>query len=293
MNLVDESEDDLIVHDQATATPDAVESNLDPTVEVILGTAPTQTSKDPLLHAAVASRWTSVLIEGLHEDTKPALIKKYCVPENLPLLKVPQLNPEIRAAISSQILKRDQRLVQKQEQLGACISALGRAVTLLLEKKGGGDELNHLELLSDAARLLCDYHHTETTIRRELITINLNKDLKDTLSEAPVDNFLFGQSLEERIKAAKSLERSCSDLKPVKSKIVRKLPRPLNTRGPAPITGGARVGQQIQDKAPFYRNRHFQQQTLYNQRTQVGKFRRPQEDRNARRQPVVRESRRR
>lgn len=197
-------------------------------------------------------RWSEILKNGLG-DTKQDIIKKYSVPANLPLLTVPKLNPEVNVALSTQIqvIRRDARLVQKQEQLAAGLSAIGEALSIMLKERGEGNR-KCIELLSDAGRLLCDFHHVETITRRDLISINLNKDLKDTLSDAPVDNFLFGETLEERVKAAKNLEKSSFDLKPPKPKLAKKPFRPLNTKGPSRQSRGARVGQQY-ERAPYQR----------------------------------------
>ncbi|CAH1969169.1 unnamed protein product [Acanthoscelides obtectus] len=69
------------------------------------------------------------------------------------------------------------------------------------------------EKLSDAGRLLSDVHHTLSVSRKELAILNLNKEWKETLIDSPVDEWLFGEDLEERLKAAKSLQFSSKQLK--------------------------------------------------------------------------------
>lgn len=59
-----------------------------------------------------------------------------------------------------------------------------------------------------------------------------------------MDNFLFGQALEERVKSAKNLEKASEDLKQPKQKKTPKMQVFLNTKGPGhQVQRGARVGQ--------------------------------------------------
>lgn len=88
--------------------------------------------------------------------------------------------------------------------------------------------MTYIKLVSDAGKLLLDFHQTQSVTRRELIAINLRKDLKDTLTNVSSDGWLFGDKLFDRIKAAKELERSSLDLK---HKVFKKpAPRPSNDK---------------------------------------------------------------
>ena len=55
-------------------------------------------------------------------------------------------------AIAESVSRRDARLSQLQQQLGASLSAIGVALTDML-KEEGKDNRNYIELLSDAGRL--------------------------------------------------------------------------------------------------------------------------------------------
>lgn len=68
----------------------------------------------------------------------------------------------------------------------------------MLKEGGVGDDKlrQYIAPLSYASRLLADVHHAETISRRELAAYNLNKGLKSTLSDAPLDEWLFGADLE-------------------------------------------------------------------------------------------------
>lgn len=98
-----------------------------------------------------------------------------------------------------------------------------------------------MQRLSDAGRLLSDIHHSETVSRRELVTMNLNKDWKDTLSESPMDEWLFGTDLEERLKTAKSLQATSKQLKPTRTPLKKaNFTKPLNSRSPSKYQQGAK-----------------------------------------------------
>lgn len=182
-------------------------------------------------------------------------------------MKAPELNPEIKAAISSQILKRDDRLALKQQQLGTSISVIAEALSLSLAEEEGGN-YQCIKLLSDAGRLLCDIYHSETLTRKDLVSINLNKDIRETLSDGTTGQYLFGESLEERLKTAKSLEKSIQELRPVKPKVTKKTVQHLNSKGPSRQTRGARGGYQYK-RTPYQRSSNFQRPNQRN--PQIGR----------------------
>lgn len=113
----------------------------------------------------------------------------------------------------------------------AGLTAIGSVISDLLKQEGGGNK-EIIEKLSDAGRLLSDLHYTENACRKELILLNLNKELKDTLSEAPSDEWLFGENLDEVLKNARSLQLSSKQLKAAKP-VPKKLSKhDLNFRRP-------------------------------------------------------------
>lgn len=153
----------------------------------------------PPIHGDVVDRWLRIINTGLGIDAREELLKKYPSPENAKLFGAPKLNPLIKHAIIDLVAKRDDRLVQQQSQIGASISAIGKTISILLAKEEGGepspsDNKEIIEHLSDTGRLLADIHHTFSLSRRDLVSLNLNKDLKDPLREAPIDEWLFGEN---------------------------------------------------------------------------------------------------
>jgi hypothetical protein len=241
------------------ANQDTDISGLQENVLHILGFEPTQKeSPGPPIHSAIKPRWMDILSSGLSDDIKAELVKKYVLPANLPILKPPLLNPEVKAALPSQGLRRDERLMLKQGQLSACIAGLGRALTLVLSEEGekSGRDLQLIEFLSDSGRLLCNYYHSEMSVRKDLILVNLNKDLRDVLAEGAVENgLLFGDCLEERLKAAKNLEKAGLELRQAKPKLLKRpsvAASSLNLKGPTRPPRSSRAGH-VQSGTPYQR----------------------------------------
>ncbi|CAH0548520.1 unnamed protein product [Brassicogethes aeneus] len=222
----------------------------------------------PPFQKDVANKWTEMLKRGLNLEEKNNLIKKYPCAENCPLLASPKLNPEVSKVINDQITRRDEKLSNQQNQIGAALAALGQLLTHFLSEEGGGD-ITYIKLASDAGKLLLDFHQTQSVTRRELIAINLRKELKDTLTNVSSDGWLFGEKLSDRIKAAKELERSSLDLKQKIFKKTTPRPRasdkPLNHRRPpqAVQLGGSQGGrlQNMQQAFP-HRRTDFYRKTI-------------------------------
>nr|CAH7717095.1 unnamed protein product [Callosobruchus chinensis] len=153
-------------------------------------------------------------------------------PDNSRYFEAPKLNAIVRQAINDSVVKRDERLTYKQTQIGVALSAIGSVISELLEKQeAGGDNKSIIERLSDAGRLLSDLHHSESTTRRDLASLNLNKEWRDTLSQSISDEWLFGEDLEERIKQAKTIQQSSDQLKSTK-RAPRKVPNARSSLNP-------------------------------------------------------------
>ncbi|VEN38059.1 unnamed protein product [Callosobruchus maculatus] len=278
VDTVADSDSQVVLADVEGAsnlTPPPPQVDLEEEVQAILGAAPSEKPlAGPPIHATVVSRWSEILAKGLDHETRVTLMKDHPIPENFSTLKTPALNAVVVNAVSLQVSRRDAKLMQKQEQLASCISAIGTTISSILQEEGGGNR-KHLQLLSDAGRLLCDFHHSETVTRQGLITVNLNKDLKETLKDSPSDDFLFGTSLEERLKTAKQLVISSKELMPrAPVKVFRKTTSVLNSSGPARQTKGTRAGPHHSMKTPSRRPQPSQaKRTL----PQDHRFRRPQD----------------
>lgn len=180
------------------------------------------------------SRWKHILTNGLEKEKRVELLKLYLPPENCGNLKAPKLNLEIKAALSEINAKKDQFNQNKQEQLGSCLAALGKVLNILLSSEQYNPQ-DLIKPIGDAGRLLCDYHYKESQSRRYGIINTLNKEIRDTIKNSKIDEFLFGADLAEQLKSAKAITRSGSELKsrpPFVPPAVRQPTRgALNSRG--------------------------------------------------------------
>lgn len=113
----------------------------------LLGNEGSATEKiAPSIHHDLAVRWELILKNGLDEGLRSDLINKYPPVKNCWLMAAPKLNLEVKAAISEMSYRRDERLAKVQAQVGASLSAIGRALSRLVEKKEGSEALD-MELI--------------------------------------------------------------------------------------------------------------------------------------------------
>lgn len=183
---------------------------------------------DPV-HSDLEVRWKEIYKDGIPKEVKKELFNKYAQPKNCVFLEAPKLNPEVKASIQEPVLNRDSRLVLKQEKVAVCLSALSSLLSTLL-KKEEINKLQFIENLSDSCKILVDLQRDESLTRKSLILSNINASLRDTLKETDVGEFLFGQQLEEKLKAAKLLEKSSKELKPTGKNISKQSSK--NSNGP-------------------------------------------------------------
>lgn len=164
----------------------------------------------PDIHDKLAQRWLPILKKGLQTEAKEKLLKLYTVPENCKLLKAPTLNPEISAAVADIVRARDKKILTKQDQLGLGITAINRAMSLLLT---GDDKVQAIKVLSDGCRILTDLHFVETQVRTKLLTPGLEKSFLTLIQDQSRDETLFGNTLAEKIKASKAIEKQGHQIK--------------------------------------------------------------------------------
>ncbi|XP_043466072.1 uncharacterized protein LOC122513040 [Leptopilina heterotoma] len=180
--------------------------------------APEDAHPSEPIHNTVADLWIKILQFGLPPDASKALIKKYQLPENCLLMGAPQLNQEIKSGMGVTALKKDQHQVTAQNKLGAAISALGQVLTVVLQIKKESKDLDAATLVSifstlcDIGRILTDIQHGLSMTRRSFIVPTFSILLKQIADVTPVDTYLFGENLSEKLKSAKEVEKSAKDI---------------------------------------------------------------------------------
>lgn len=215
----------------------------------------------PAIPKSIAVRLEDIIKKGLPKEEKEKLIKEHAPPKNCTLIDPPKLNEEIKVSVGETSTKRDDRIVEKQKKISACLALLGSAVVDIINNEKS-DNINQkisdtqmalIRKLSEAARLLADLQRDETLTRRSLILAAISSSQKEILDSITADEWLFGQKLGERLKAAKTIERSGKELK-IKNKNFGK---PKNSKIPP-------RRQAFKSKTwGGYRNKNYNQNQLY------------------------------
>lgn len=148
---------------------------------------------------------------------------------------------------------RDDRIKARQQKISTALAAAGKALSSLINSKDVSPLLvESADCLNDVSRLLLDVLHDESVMRRQLVLPVVHSSLRDALSAAPIEDFLFGNSLEDTVKSAKSLAASSRAIRAAPSKNVRlppppRRPKSSRTGGPSrnPATGASRPRRQV------------------------------------------------
>lgn len=184
---------------------------LDPEVLLALGEETENVSKfGEGIHRSLAQRWEPILKKGLPKEAKQKLLKDYLIPENCTLLQAPKLNSEVAAAISDIARQRDKRKEIDQQQLGVGISAINKALTLMLTND---NKIEAIKTISDGCRILTDIHYQITQTRINVINCGLAKPFLNIIQDSERDDTLYGNKLGEKIKASKSIEKQGLSIK--------------------------------------------------------------------------------
>ncbi|KAJ8682194.1 hypothetical protein QAD02_017986 [Eretmocerus hayati] len=167
----------------------------------------------PPLHSEFAIRSQDVIEIGLSVEERADYLKKYTPPKNCLFIDPPKINPEMKSVAVAPVLYRDARISQKQEKIACCFGAVAKGLSHLIKDGRDLEDLPVIEALSDTLKMLADLQREECSIRRNLISKNINASLRDTLAETKCNEWLFGDKLDDLIKSAKALENTAKDLR--------------------------------------------------------------------------------
>lgn len=206
---------------------------MDENILDLLGEDPNKKSYGEGIHTDITTRWSHIITNGIEKEKKVELGKKYPLPENCLFLEPPKINPEIKAAISEQVLKRDQALEAQQNYLGQATACIGKALNILVKNSKEKEFIEATKVISDAGRMLCDLFHKESMSRRHLLQFALNKHTKDIVATTKVGTHLFGENLAEDLKAGKAVNKTGGEIRyNNNNKPQPKHTATLNYRGP-------------------------------------------------------------
>lgn len=151
---------------------------LDKNILELLGETPSKnkTYSAPI-QAELAVRWEHIATSGLSKDIKKELLEKYFLPENCLKIGAPKLNPEIKAALSDTLVKKDSAIESKQNQRAIAISCISQALTMIFASDQKDADV--IKYLIDGTRLLCDSQYIESMSRRSFVSSSIKKDIKD------------------------------------------------------------------------------------------------------------------
>jgi hypothetical protein len=216
---------------------------------------PTAKNNTININPKLADLWRSILEKGLNSEVKKKIQEKIPTIENC-VLEAPKLNEEIKITLSSSAKTRDEKLCDKQNQIGQIISNLNVILKRLIDK----NDKENIEPLGDSIRFLADLHYMESQTRRAVILPGLNKNLKETLENTGIKDSLFGTDLHKVLKRSKDLEKSIKDLqsKPTSST------KTLNYWSPSLTSSQPQGGQRRKYNNQYnYLNRIRHQQRNY------------------------------
>lgn len=236
-------------------------------------------STGPEVHKDVSELLSVFLTKGVDLEARKLALEAYPLLQNCSALKPPEINPEIKACLTSQVLRQDIFLVKLQVQLATILSALAVPFNKqyeLMKTSQSPEVQQELEKLGDPLKLTADIFYSLSCHRRFLIMPFLDSSVKDILENCPVDTLLFGQNFTDQLKTSKEAKRFGATLKK-KPKVWKP---PLSV---APVAGPSSAAQPLagpsrrpQNQASFLATRRTFQKTRYKKEEEGRRRRREQ-----------------
>ncbi|XP_044587300.1 uncharacterized protein LOC123266916 [Cotesia glomerata] len=204
-------------------TPDQVEQvSIKEVASKILGMDQECTYKEAKYMSELNGTWSKWALEGLPEKNKKAILEAYNRKGEF-YTEAPKLNLELGPLLTDIAKKRDQHFADTQNCIGTALSALGAAVSLLLEPPEEGlDEDLFTDYISHAGQILSDVFYQQSVARKSYITPQLNKNIKPLVDNMLSKEWLYGDDLKDKVKDMKEIEKACAEIKekpPVKSAV--------------------------------------------------------------------------
>ncbi|XP_070531457.1 uncharacterized protein [Cardiocondyla obscurior] len=161
----------------------------------------------------ISNKWQSLSRQGLSEDQRQTLLKRYAPPDTVAFLKAPKLNPECKAGLKNNaVVKRDFFNSLNQDQVGVALCALGEALSDFLkpslQQSLSPEARSAVSKVNDSAKIIADLFYRLSVARRAQILPILNLVAKGTADQLQADEFLFGAAFGEEIKKATTIEKS-------------------------------------------------------------------------------------
>lgn len=116
---------------------------------------------------SIAVRLEDIIKKGLPKEKKEKLIKEHAPPKNCILIDLPKLNEEIKVSINETSTKRDNRIVEKQKKITACLALIDSSIIdIIKEDPKTASQITLIKKLSEAARLMANLQRDETMTQK-------------------------------------------------------------------------------------------------------------------------------
>lgn len=169
--------------------------------------------KEVKYHPQLSTTWSKWKIEGLPEKNKKDILEAYKRKGEF-YTEVPKLNLEIVPLLNDIAKKRDEHFVATQNCVGTALSALGAAVSMLLDQpEEGVDEDALIDYISHAGQILADVFYQQSVARKSYITPQLNKNIKPMVDSMLSNEWLYGNDLKDKVKDVREIEKACASIK--------------------------------------------------------------------------------
>lgn len=158
-------------------------------------------------------RWQKLLQEGISEGEKKKYMDTY--PRNTNLYtEAPKLNLEIKPLINDPTVKRDIHFTETQNCVGSAITAIGAAISMILEDPEDGiDQQVLMKYLCDSGKLMSESFYQLSNTRKIFINPSMSKTLKPTLDATKADTWLYGNKFVDQIRDSKEIEKACANIR--------------------------------------------------------------------------------
>ncbi|KAL4705679.1 hypothetical protein ACJJTC_018752 [Scirpophaga incertulas] len=207
------------------------------------------------INPELALRWTKIMASGLGKEARDNITKKYPTPQNFPSAVAPLMNAEILASLSELSVKRDKRIVHRQNFTGKIMSCLGKTLTSIL--KGNINSRMLIEEINDAAKLAAEIHYQDSSSRKFFALAGTNKTVQEAVKNTTIDKYLFGIDCADKIKTAQTIKKTGSILKNLEN---------VTTKKPMKTSTGLNTKKQLNWKSPP----QYQQPRQQNRQTRGG-----------------------
>lgn len=196
------------------------EKSTDDTDKFLMGDITSKTAVlGPEIYPGIAERWAVICSEGLSKEERQKIIDNHPIPRNCKGLKAPILNPEVKPAksMSHICFKKDGTKTITQNQIGVGLTALGKAMTILVHQKSemtveqlkdDKEFYNLFEHLCDAGKLFTDMHFYISLTRRAGVPMCVDSVVKKAGEGSKVNEFLFGKDFQEKLKVAQTVDKT-------------------------------------------------------------------------------------